>query len=89
MVLEPPGMLERINAALPDQVGGPSARPALFVPVLRPALGAPAGLGPSRTAGFTPRGMAVPGPLPGQIRVFGFARATNGFDSRKHCDKRR
>ena len=24
-----------------------------------------------------------------QIRVFGYARATNGFDSRKHCDKRR
>ncbi|PRW60709.1 tRNA pseudouridine synthase mitochondrial-like [Chlorella sorokiniana] len=42
MVLEPPGMVERINAALPNQ-----------------------------------------------IRVFGYARATNGFDSRKHCDKRR
>ncbi|GAB4822384.1 hypothetical protein N2152v2_009430 [Parachlorella kessleri] len=27
--------------------------------------------------------------LPPQIRVFGFARATNGFDARKHCDKRR
>lgn len=24
-----------------------------------------------------------------QIRVFGFARVTNGFDARKHCDKRR
>lgn len=24
-----------------------------------------------------------------QIRVFGYSRATNGFDSRKHCDKRR
>lgn len=42
MVLEPPGMLQRINDALPEQV-----------------------------------------------RVFGFNRATNGFDSRKHCDKRR
>ncbi|KAL4427693.1 hypothetical protein ABPG75_001782 [Micractinium tetrahymenae] len=27
--------------------------------------------------------------LPGQIRVFGYSRVTNGFDSRKHCDKRR
>lgn len=42
MVLEPPGVLERINAALPEQ-----------------------------------------------IRVFGFGRTTNGFDSRKHCDRRR
>lgn len=24
-----------------------------------------------------------------QIRVFGFGRATHGFDARKHCDKRR
>ncbi|PSC75036.1 tRNA pseudouridine synthase mitochondrial-like [Micractinium conductrix] len=27
--------------------------------------------------------------LPAQIRVFGYSRVTNGFDSRKHCDKRR
>lgn len=27
--------------------------------------------------------------LPAQIRVFGAHRVTNGFDSRKHCDKRR
>eukprot|EP00887_Chlorella_sp_A99_P003093 scaffold9.g3093.t1 len=42
MILEPPGMVERINSHLPPQ-----------------------------------------------IRVFGYSRATNGFDSRKHCDKRR
>lgn len=27
--------------------------------------------------------------LPDQIRVLGYKRVTNGFDSRKHCDKRR
>ncbi|RMZ53221.1 hypothetical protein APUTEX25_005210, partial [Auxenochlorella protothecoides] len=27
--------------------------------------------------------------LPAQVRVFGFGRATHGFDARKHCDKRR
>lgn len=42
MILDPPGMVERINESLPRQ-----------------------------------------------IRVFGYGRATNGFDARKHCDKRR
>ena len=30
-----------------------------------------------------------PALLATQIRVFGYSRVTNGFDSRKHCDKRR
>jgi tRNA pseudouridine(38-40) synthase len=88
LMLEPPGLVERINAALPPAVRslapGSSTRDVarrLFVCSLSQAL----------TRG---RRFAHPHPhnaacVPFQFRVFGVTRVTNGFNAKKLCDRRR
>jgi hypothetical protein len=91
MVLEPAGVVERINAALPDQVGPQGRWRVGAAAATYPKHTCAAWAAPRSTTAHSPglRWSQPPPLAPHQIRVFGYERATNGFDSRKHCDKRR